>query len=327
MSKARPHPPVVIIAPLREILSMTYRRPHPFTLRGSVLAVTVFLAATALTAARSWSGAAGGDRPEPQAPSHGSPQVDAATEEPAPAVAAEPRKGAAEPKYAAAVSKKAAANPTPTHTPFIFPVAGHDASAVISRFGEPRDGGRRRHLGIDIAAPIGTPVLAPVAGTVDRVAHGGTGGRAVWLREAGARRLYYFAHLDAIHVTRGQRVGAGERLGTVGITGNAAGTMPHLHFAVHEGRDILDPWMFAAGAALSAASSSSPDAATDDNGLEVMRTRLAGAAVRATPGRGATIAVLRRHETVTVIGVADGSYHVRVRGREGYVADWLLEAR
>jgi murein DD-endopeptidase MepM/ murein hydrolase activator NlpD len=300
---------------------MTFRRPTPFTLRGAVLAVGMIVAATGLSAARSWSGAAAGHRAaasdpaEPQSQTHVSPQAEA------PAVAAEPN-DAAEPNEAAANPGEAASNVTPANTPFIFPVAGRDASSIISRFGEPRDGGRRRHLGIDIAAPIGTPVLAPVAGMVARVAHGGTGGRAVWLQEAGVQRLYYFAHLDAIHVTRGQRVGAGERLGTVGITGNAAGTVPHLHFAMHEGRDILDPWMFA-----SAALSASADAAVDGKGLEVMRTRLAGAALRAAPGRGATIAVLRRHETVTVIGVADGSYHVRVRGREGYVADWLLESR
>jgi murein DD-endopeptidase MepM/ murein hydrolase activator NlpD len=300
---------------------MTLRRPYPSARRGSVLAIAVCIAATGLTAARGWSGAAGGDRGAAEAHTHAQPHAEAAAEE----AAAE--KAAAE-KAAAGVATEAepdevalSATPGAHDAAFIFPVAGRDAGSVISRFGEPRDGGRRRHLGIDIAAPIGTPVLAPVAGTVDRVASGGAGGRVVWLREAGAHRLYYFAHLDAIHVTRGQRVRAGEQLGTVGTTGNAAGTVPHLHFAVHEGRDILDPWTFAAGAALPA----SADAAVDDSAREVMRTRLAGAALRAAPGRGATIAVLRRHETVTILGTAHGSYHVRVRGREGYVADWLLE--
>ncbi|CAN5655462.1 hypothetical protein BH23GEM9_BH23GEM9_22950 [soil metagenome] len=297
---------------------MTLRRRHPFTLRGSLFAVAVFLAATGLTAARSWSGAAAGDRAELQSQAHASPQTEAAAEESVTAAAAEPEEAAGEPDEGASSATRMAGNAA-----FIFPVAGHDTRSVISRFGEPRDGGRRRHLGIDIAAPMGTPVLAPVSGTVHRVAHGGTGGRVVWLREAGADRLFYFAHLDAIHVTRGQRVRAGERLGTVGMTGNAVGTVPHLHFAVHEGRDILDPWTFAS----SAAASASAGAAVEGGGHEVMRTRLAGAALRTAPGRGATIAVLRLHETVTILGTAHGSHHVRVRGREGYLADWLLEPR
>jgi peptidoglycan LD-endopeptidase LytH len=302
---------------------MRFMRPTIPGLRGSVIAVTVFIAATDLTAARSWSGAAAGDRTEPQSQSHAQPHAEATAAVAVAAVTLEPKDTTAEPKAAAAEPEEVAVatTRTPGNAPFTFPVAGRDASSVISRFGEPRDGGRRRHLGIDIAAPIGTPVLAPVAGIVDRVANGGAGGRVVWLREAGAHRLYYFAHLDAVHVARGQRVRAGEPLGTVGTTGNAAGTVPHLHFAVHEGRDILDPWTFATAAALS----SSAEAAVDDNGREVMRTRLAGAALRAAPGRGATIAVLRRHETVTILGTAHGSYHVRVRGREGYLADWLLE--
>jgi murein DD-endopeptidase MepM/ murein hydrolase activator NlpD len=206
---------------------------------------------------------------------------------------------------------------------FLFPVAGGRLSSVIGRYGDPRDGGRRRHLGVDIAAPMGMPVLAPVAGTVERTGSGGAGGRTVWLREAGADRVYYFVHLDAVDVRAGQRVDAGARLGSVGITGNAAGTVPHLHFAVHEGRHVVDPWWFLVAAERLAGHSARVEPLDEPPS---MRTRLPGAALRTAPGRGATVAVLPRHQAVTVVSRVEGYYRVRYQGREGYIADWLLAA-
>jgi peptidoglycan LD-endopeptidase LytH len=203
----------------------------------------------------------------------------------------------------------------------VFPVARHDLNSVIGWFGDPRDGGRRRHMGIDIAAPVGTPVLAPVAGVVDRIDHGGAGGLAVWLRDGTADRSYYFAHLDAIGVYRGQRVRAGGLIGTVGRTGNAATTPPHLHFAVHQGRQILDPWSFLAtrGSGVPAV------AGAGEARAPVLWTRLDGAALRSAPGGGTTIAVLPRLQPVTVLGRTGRSVFVRFRHHEGYIADWLLE--
>ena len=59
------------------------------------------------------------------------------------------------------------------------------------------------------------------------------GGNVVWLQPLlGNMRLYY-AHLDAQYVERGQFVLAGEPIGAVGNTGNAATTPPHLHFGVY----------------------------------------------------------------------------------------------
>ena len=85
----------------------------------------------------------------------------------------------------------------------VFPVASHQLSDVISRFGESRDGGRRSHLGIDIAAPRGTNVLAVADGRIERVDNEKLGGRVVWLREKRTKRLHYFAHLQTVAVTRG----------------------------------------------------------------------------------------------------------------------------
>jgi peptidoglycan LD-endopeptidase LytH len=211
---------------------------------------------------------------------------------------------------------------TPPSAPVIvFPVAGHGVTDVVGRFGDPRDGGRRRHLGVDIAAPTGTPVVAPVAGIVDQVEYSALGGRAAWLRDDAGLR-YYFAHLHTIAVTRGQRLAAGGLIGTVGQTGNAAGTGPHLHFAIREGPHHLDPAGFLS-AAVRAATPAAAYAA-DDAG-DRFRVRFDGAALRSLPGTGKLVAVLRRDVSVVVLERAGGSARVRWREQEGWVADWLLQ--
>lgn len=197
----------------------------------------------------------------------------------------------------------------------VFPVAKHEVDDVISKFGDARDGGRRSHLGIDIAAPRGTAVLAVSAGRVERVDHTGAGGRVVWVKDAATRRRHYFAHLDSITVTRGQKVRAGQMVGTVGTTGNAVGTSPHLHYAVRDGDDVLDPMsLFDAKA----------DADDNVGSRRTMRARLSGAALKTRPG-GVTIAVLKKGETVQVKGETGRYYRVRYRGRDGYLPDWLLQ--
>lgn len=96
----------------------------------------------------------------------------------------------------------------------------------------PRSGGRL-HRGVDIFAPAGAAVVAPVSGDVrfdvDRL-----GGLAfhLWGDDG---TYFYGAHLSSFGPASG-RVAAGAPLGTVGTTGNAAGTPPHLHFETHPNR-------------------------------------------------------------------------------------------
>jgi murein DD-endopeptidase MepM/ murein hydrolase activator NlpD len=122
------------------------------------------------------------------------------------------------------------------------PVYGANSSAVISRFGDPRDGGSRSHEGIDIGAPRGTPVVAPVGGTVVVSGTRSLGGNVVVLIGREGRYEFVFSHLDRRDVRRGQRVYAGEVLGSVGTTGNAAGGPPHLHFEVRLPSGAVDPY-------------------------------------------------------------------------------------
>lgn len=121
-----------------------------------------------------------------------------------------------------------------------FPVDTERENAVQSLFGVDRDGGARRHEGIDIFAPRGTPVIAAESGQVTRVGNTPRGGKNVWV--SGDRRSFYYAHLDSIAVAPGDRVLRGEILGAVGNTGNAVTTNPHLHFGIYKfAQGAVDP--------------------------------------------------------------------------------------
>ncbi|MFQ3680496.1 MAG: M23 family metallopeptidase [Pseudanabaenaceae cyanobacterium] len=102
---------------------------------------------------------------------------------------------------------------------------------VTSPFGwrrHPVTGETAFHSGIDLGAPLGTPVLATADGLVDFAGVAGGYGHLVTLTH-GDRQTQY-AHLDRIAVQVGQRVRRGQVLGTVGATGRVTG--PHLHYEV-----------------------------------------------------------------------------------------------
>jgi murein DD-endopeptidase MepM/ murein hydrolase activator NlpD len=103
-------------------------------------------------------------------------------------------------------------------------------------WGAPRDGGRRRHQGIDLLAPAGTPLVAVASGHITRLSNQdrGRGGITLWLRDARGT-AYYYAHNQHNLVHLGQRVHAGQVIARVGATGNAKGGPPHLHFQIHPG--------------------------------------------------------------------------------------------
>ncbi len=87
----------------------------------------------------------------------------------------------------------------------------------------------RPHLGVDYAAPTGTPVQAVGAGTVISAGYDGGGGKTVKLRHAGSYETLYM-HLSKIAVRPGARVAQGDVIGYVGATGLATG--PHLDFRI-----------------------------------------------------------------------------------------------
>jgi murein DD-endopeptidase MepM/ murein hydrolase activator NlpD len=104
-------------------------------------------------------------------------------------------------------------------------------------WGAPRDGGRRRHQGIDLLAPAGTPLVAVTSGHITRLSNQdrGRGGISLWLRDARGT-AYYYAHNQHNLVRLGQPVRAGQVVARVGATGNAKGGPAHLHFQIHPSR-------------------------------------------------------------------------------------------
>jgi len=115
--------------------------------------------------------------------------------------------------------------------PYVFPVVG--PAAFVDSFGAPRATVSWHH-GDDLFAPAGAPVIAVAAGTLFSVGWNDIGGKRLWLRDRQGNEFYY-AHLSAFSpiALEGAKVVAGEVLGYVGTTGDAAGTPAHLHFEIH----------------------------------------------------------------------------------------------
>jgi murein DD-endopeptidase MepM/ murein hydrolase activator NlpD len=126
-----------------------------------------------------------------------------------------------------------------------FPVEGRDSGAILSGFGSPRDAGRRKHHGVDIFAPRHTPVVATSRAYVRRVTDWKLGGRVVWLHDQTRSLHLYYAHLETQQVKEDIWVEPGETIGTVGNSGNARTTAPHLHFGIYvRGEGPIDPHSF-----------------------------------------------------------------------------------
>jgi murein DD-endopeptidase MepM/ murein hydrolase activator NlpD len=129
---------------------------------------------------------------------------------------------------------------------YVTPVAG---ARVSSGYG-PRDG--EFHYGLDLAAPLGTPIRAVTAGTV--IEAGPASGFGLWVRlrhPDGTVTVY--GHMHTITRPAGARVAAGEQIATVGSRGQSTG--PHLHMEVWPHGDRSQridpqPWLAARGVRL-----------------------------------------------------------------------------
>ena len=212
-----------------------------------------------------------------------------------------------------------------SHPSLSFPVVKRDSRSIISFWGAARDGGRRAHEGVDVAAPRGTPVVAAANGYVTSVGVNNLGGNVIFQDAENLGITLYYAHLDSQLVTSGQKVVMGDTIGTVGNTGNAITTGPHLHFGIYRGfRSAVDPLPFVA-------------LAQKDNTRLTLLEKRAGnweridnktAEIKRSPGPlPDTVALLSRNTMVRIVGKTGQWYKVRLPdGRTGYTEVKALNA-
>lgn len=125
-----------------------------------------------------------------------------------------------------------------------FPVKNGSNKDIQSFWGVERDGGQRRHEGVDIFNKKGTPIVAVEDGTIARVETNILGGKVVWQRLGLFGQSIYYAHLDSQTVSSGQAVKKGDIVGFMGNTGNAKYTASHLHFGIYTGSGAIDPLLY-----------------------------------------------------------------------------------
>jgi murein DD-endopeptidase MepM/ murein hydrolase activator NlpD len=122
------------------------------------------------------------------------------------------------------------------------PVDGVERRQIADTWGGPRSGGRK-HEGVDIFAPRGTPVRSTTRGVVLRVGENRLGGLHATVLGPGLQ-VHYYAHFDRFgDFDAGDVVAPGNVLGYVGDTGNAKGTPPHLHYGIYTpSKGAVNPW-------------------------------------------------------------------------------------
>lgn len=116
----------------------------------------------------------------------------------------------------------------------MIPVLNVRPTDLSDTFTDSRGSGEQLHEAIDIMAPDGTSVVAAAPGKIEKLFVSRPGGNTIYVRSNDGETIHYYAHLGeyAEGLVEGQRVRRGQRLGTVGSTGEASSEAPHLHFAI-----------------------------------------------------------------------------------------------
>lgn len=100
---------------------------------------------------------------------------------------------------------------------------------------------RRPHSGVDMAAPVGTPIVSPLAGRIVEIGEFFFNGNVIFI-DHGLGLVSMYCHMNRFSVTKGQMVKKGEQIGEVGVTGRVTG--PHLHWGVSLNGAMVDPRLF-----------------------------------------------------------------------------------
>ncbi|WP_231958857.1 M23 family metallopeptidase [Altererythrobacter sp. B11] len=119
-----------------------------------------------------------------------------------------------------------------------MPVEGVTLTSDYGMRNHPVLGGRRKHDGVDLAAPTGTPVYATADGMVSKASPFGSYGNFIQIEHGGELETRY-AHLSGYAVSAGERVHKGQLIGYIGTTGRSTG--PHLHYEVRLSGESVDP--------------------------------------------------------------------------------------
>ena len=121
---------------------------------------------------------------------------------------------------------------------WVLPTSGY---VITAGFGQVGSLWESAHSGLDLAGLPGTPVVSVAGGVVVSSGYSGDcGKRVAVILEGGTSTLY--CHLDTLSVRAGDKVSAGQQLGTMGSTGHTTG--PHLHFEVRTpAGDRVDPYL------------------------------------------------------------------------------------
>lgn len=126
--------------------------------------------------------------------------------------------------------------------PFAEPVtAGVRMTSGFGSRRDPKTGASRMHNGVDWAGSRGTAIYSTSDGVVTHAGWQGGYGRLVKIEHAFGIETYY-AHLNAVHVTKGQRVSRGDRIGDMGTTGRSTGV--HLHYEVRVDGKPINPMSY-----------------------------------------------------------------------------------
>ncbi len=125
--------------------------------------------------------------------------------------------------------------------PSINPVETMRLTSLFGYRTDPFQGRRKKHKGIDIAGPVGTPIYATADGTVGRAQWLSGYGKYIEIDHGNAIQTRY-GHLSAMNVYSGQRVRKGDLIGFMGSTGRSTGS--HLHYEVRIAGEPVNPASF-----------------------------------------------------------------------------------
>ena len=121
---------------------------------------------------------------------------------------------------------------------------GIELSDIYPDFGASRGGGTRSHEGQDLLTITGVPIVSPTEAVVRNTGYGASAGNYVYTINPGGE-VFAYMHLDEINpdLDAGDVLEVGDYIGTLGYSGNAIASAPHLHFEIHDKEgEATDPY-------------------------------------------------------------------------------------